>query len=64
MNCLPTCDLSFSTVSTHTLQWLVSPEEVVLLMLKSDAGFVWPHRLHALAGTVGAATCCNTRTHT
>ena len=42
---------------SSTLQWLVSPEDVVLLMLKLEAGLVAPQRLHALAGTVGAATC-------
>lgn len=39
------------------MQWLVSPEDVVLLMLKSVAGLMAPHRLHDLAPTVGAGTC-------
>ena len=42
---------------TLTLQWLVRPEDVVLLMLKSEAGFSTPQRLQHLAPTVGAATC-------
>lgn len=49
-------DRASSRQPNRALQWLVSPEDVVLLMLKSDAGFVALQRLQALAGTVGAAT--------
>ncbi len=38
------------------MQWLVRPEEVVLLMLNSLAGFTSRHRLQLLLRTVGAVT--------
>ena len=40
----------------HTLRWLLSPEEVVLLMLNALAGLASWHRLQLLLSTVGAIT--------
>lgn len=38
--------LSAAAAAMHSLQWLVRPLLVVLLMLKSLLGLLDPHRLH------------------
>jgi hypothetical protein len=45
-----------STQPARALQWLVSPDEVVLLMLNSLAALTSKHRLQLLLFTVGAVT--------
>ena len=51
----PAASASTGSGGPRTLQWLVSPEDVVLLRLNSEAAFVRPHREQPFSSTPSAA---------